>query len=144
MLQYLEDESLREQLSDPSKFTEATVDEIAERYYAACHRGEQEAASKFAPLSYQVSKILVTAYGRALAKRLEREQRAIYVNMADPGVVRTDSYNPAYGPGVPVDEGADTSVWLALQPIQGGPTGGFFYLRESRSFVGEKFVTVDV
>jgi len=135
---------LREQLTDPNNFTEATLDSIAEQYYAACKAGPQE-AEKFAELSYQVSKILITAYSRLLAKRLASrpEGEKVYVNCADPGVVLTDNYRPEYGPALSVDQGADTPVWLALLP-KGGPSGGFVYLRKESSFVGTKFAEVKV
>lgn len=138
-LVYLNDDALREQLTDPNNFTEATLDSIAEKYYAAAKAGPKE-AEKFADLSYQLSKILITAYSRVLAKRLASrpEGEKVYVNSADPGVVLTDNYSPVYGPGIPVDQGADTIVWLALHP-KGGPSGGFFYLRKESSFVGTKF-----
>jgi len=140
--QYLEDKALREQLSDPDKFTEATLDEIAEQYYAACEAGPKE-AEKFTQLAYQMSKILITAYSRALAKRVASrpEGEKVYVNSVDPGVVLTESYKPEFGPAIGVDQGADTSVWLALLP-KGGPSGGFFYLRKENSFVGTKFAEV--
>jgi NAD(P)-dependent dehydrogenase (short-subunit alcohol dehydrogenase family) len=143
-LVYLEDEALREQLTDPNNFTEATLDSIAEQYYAACKAGPEE-AEKFTPNSYQMSKILITAYSRLLAKRLASrpEGEKVYVNCADPGVVLTDSYKPEYGPALPVDQGADTPVWLALHP-KGGPSGGFFLVRKESSFVGTKFATVEV
>lgn len=141
-MQYLEDKELREQLSDPNKFTQATLDEIVERYYAACEAGPEE-AEKFTESSYQMSKILITAYSRLLAMRLEGENAKIYVNSVDPGVVMTENWSPVYGPAIPIDQGADTSVWLALLP-PGGPSGGFFLVRKEIDFVGTKFAKVEV
>jgi NAD(P)-dependent dehydrogenase (short-subunit alcohol dehydrogenase family) len=73
--------------------------------------------------AYRVSKAGLNMLTRALA--CELEGTGILVNAASPGYTRTDM-----SPGAvrPVEEGADTPVWLATLPAD-GPTGGFFFDR---------------
>jgi NAD(P)-dependent dehydrogenase (short-subunit alcohol dehydrogenase family) len=73
--------------------------------------------------AYRVSKIALNALTRILARELEGDPRAILVNAACPGWVRTRMGGEA-APRSPV-EGAQTPVWLAMLP-RGGPSGGFF------------------
>ncbi len=58
----------REQLSDPDEFTQSTLDKLYQDYLAAVEAGEEE-AEKFG-FSYCISKILLNAYTRLLAKRV--------------------------------------------------------------------------
>jgi len=71
--------------------------------------------------AYRISKTALNALTRILAAELSGS--GILVNSVCPGWVRTDMG----GPGAPrtVEQGADTTVWLATLP-DGGPTGGFF------------------
>jgi carbonyl reductase 1 len=73
--------------------------------------------------AYSVSKILLNAFVRVLARELGRDSRRILVNAENPGWVRTRMG----GQSAPrsVEDGARTAVWLATLP-EGGPTGGFF------------------
>jgi carbonyl reductase 1 len=73
--------------------------------------------------AYSVSKVLLNALVRVLARELEGDARRILVNAENPGWVRTRMG----GSSAPrsVEEGARTAVWLATLP-DGGPTGGFF------------------
>jgi carbonyl reductase 1 len=73
--------------------------------------------------SYSVSKILLNAFVRVLARELEGDRRRILVNAENPGWVRTRMGGPSATRSV--EEGARTAVWLATLP-DGGPTGGFF------------------
>ena len=58
--------------------------------------------------------------------RAELARDGILVNAASPGYTRTDMSPKATRP---VEEGADTPVWLATLGDD-GPTGGFFYERQ--------------
>lgn len=71
--------------------------------------------------SYRVSKLALNGLTRVLAAELRGTN--ILVNTMCPGWVQTEMGGP--GAPRPVDEGADTAVWLATLP-DGGPTGGFF------------------
>lgn len=85
---------------------------------------------------YQLSKTALNALTALLAKELRGT--TIKVNSACPGWVDTDSGVPPWlrqamgGPGNarPVEQGADTPVWLATLPSD-GPSGGFFQNRRS-------------
>jgi NAD(P)-dependent dehydrogenase (short-subunit alcohol dehydrogenase family) len=74
--------------------------------------------------AYRVSKAGLNMLTRVLAAEVETD--AILVNAASPGYTRTDMSPDAERP---VEQGADTPVWLATLPDD-GPTGGFFYERE--------------
>jgi NAD(P)-dependent dehydrogenase (short-subunit alcohol dehydrogenase family) len=74
--------------------------------------------------AYRVSKTGLNMLTRTLAAELEGT--GILVNAASPGYTRTDMSPDAKRP---VDEGADTPVWLATLPDT-GPTGGLFLDRE--------------
>lgn len=71
--------------------------------------------------SYRVSKLALNGLTRILADELRGTN--VLVNTLCPGWVQTEMGGP--GAPRPVEEGADTAVWLATLP-DGGPTGGFF------------------
>jgi carbonyl reductase 1 len=73
--------------------------------------------------AYSVSKILLNALVRVVARELADDPRRIRVNAENPGWVRTRMG----GRSAPrsVEHGARTAVWLALLS-EDGPTGGFF------------------
>jgi len=73
--------------------------------------------------AYRVSKAGLNMLTKVLAAELRGE--GILVNSASPGYTRTDMSPDA---DRPVEQGADTPVWLATLPDD-GPTGGFFYER---------------
>ena len=70
---------------------------------------------------YRVSKTALNALTRILSSELRGT--GILVNSLCPGWVRTDMGGA--GASRPVEQGADTAVWLATLPDD-GPTGGFF------------------
>jgi NAD(P)-dependent dehydrogenase (short-subunit alcohol dehydrogenase family) len=74
--------------------------------------------------AYRVSKAGLNMLTRVLAAELHGD--GILVNAASPGYTRTDMSPDA---DRPVEQGADTPVWLATLPDD-GPTGGFFYERK--------------
>jgi NAD(P)-dependent dehydrogenase (short-subunit alcohol dehydrogenase family) len=75
--------------------------------------------------AYRITKTALNAVTGILADELKGS--GITVNSVHPGWVRTDmgGKNAAKS----IEEGADTPIWLALQP-NGGPTGGFYLDRE--------------
>ena len=79
--------------------------------------------------AYRISKAALNAFTLILADDLREAN--ITVNAACPGWVRTDMG----GGGAPKswEEGADTPVWLALQP-DGGPNKEFFQDRKPHSW----------
>jgi NAD(P)-dependent dehydrogenase (short-subunit alcohol dehydrogenase family) len=86
--------------------------------------GQLDEMGGWAP-AYRVSKTGINALTRILSN--EEAGDGILVNSVCPGWVRTDMGGG--GARLPVDEGADTVVWLATL-ADDGPTGGFF--RERR------------
>ncbi len=75
--------------------------------------------------AYRVSKTAFNALTRTLAAELKGTN--ILVNSMCPGWVRTDMGGP--DAPRPVEQGADTALWLATLPDD-GPTGGFFRDRQ--------------
>ena len=73
--------------------------------------------------AYRVSKAGLNMLTRVLAAEVEHD--GILVNAASPGYTRTDMSPDS---DRPVEQGADTPVWLATLPDD-GPTGGFYYER---------------
>ncbi|MFN2308587.1 MAG: SDR family oxidoreductase [Gammaproteobacteria bacterium] len=70
---------------------------------------------------YRLSKVALNALTRILADELQTTR--IKVNSVCPGWVRTDMGGPHAER--PVEQGAETIVWLATLP-EDGPSGGFF------------------
>ncbi|HEU4406412.1 MAG TPA: SDR family NAD(P)-dependent oxidoreductase [Polyangiaceae bacterium] len=97
-------------------------------------RPDSPLASMVAP-AYQASKAALNAFTALLAKELRGTR--VKVNSACPGWVDTDGGVPPWlraalggnGGAVPVEQGADTPVWLATLPDD-GPSGGFFQGRK--------------
>jgi NAD(P)-dependent dehydrogenase (short-subunit alcohol dehydrogenase family) len=85
---------------------------------------------------YQASKAALNALTVLLAKELRGSR--VKINSACPGWVDTDGGIPSWlrkalggaGAASPVEQGADTPVWLATLPDD-GPSGGFFQARKS-------------
>jgi len=84
---------------------------------------------------YQASKSALNSLTALVAKELR--ETSIKVNSACPGWVDTDGGVPPWlraalggaGGAVPVEQGADTPVWLATLS-EDGPSGGFFNSRK--------------
>jgi NAD(P)-dependent dehydrogenase (short-subunit alcohol dehydrogenase family) len=74
--------------------------------------------------AYSVSKVMMNAYVRILARDLEGDSRHILVNAACPGWVRTAMGGPSASRSP--EEGAKTPVWLALLPKGDQRTGGLY------------------
>jgi NAD(P)-dependent dehydrogenase (short-subunit alcohol dehydrogenase family) len=74
--------------------------------------------------AYRISKVSLNMLTRVLAAELHGT--GILVNAVSPGYTKTDMSPRATRP---VEDGADTPVWLATLPDD-GPTGGFFYERQ--------------
>jgi NAD(P)-dependent dehydrogenase (short-subunit alcohol dehydrogenase family) len=77
-------------------------------------------------LAYDMSKTALNSFTIHLAHELAKTP--IKVNSAHPGWVKTEmgGKNAPLG----IEEGAETSVWLATLPAD-GPTGGYFHKQEA-------------
>ena len=85
--------------------------------------GQLSRMSTYAP-AYSISKAALNAFTRILAETYRNDN--VLVNAVDPGWVRTDMG----GRSAPrsVEQGVDTTIWLATLPDD-GPTSGFFHDR---------------
>jgi NAD(P)-dependent dehydrogenase (short-subunit alcohol dehydrogenase family) len=111
--------ALRERLLSP-KLTRENIELIAGEFLSAVQRSAPADAG-FPSNAYSVSKALMNAFTRVLARELEGTQRR--VNAVCPGWVKTRMG----GSGAPrtLEQGASGIVWATtLGP--GGPNGGFF------------------
>jgi NAD(P)-dependent dehydrogenase (short-subunit alcohol dehydrogenase family) len=92
----------------------------------ALHATRTSPIYKSKQLAYDMSKTALNAFTIHLAYELARTP--IKVNSAHPGWVKTEmgGANAPLG----IEEGAETSVWLATLP-EDGPTGGYFHKHDS-------------
>ena len=82
--------------------------------------GRLSGMKTYAP-AYSISKTALNAFTRILAETYRG--RGVLVNAVDPGWVRTDMGGGAAPRSL--QQGVDTTVWLATLP-DNGPTAGFF------------------
>jgi NAD(P)-dependent dehydrogenase (short-subunit alcohol dehydrogenase family) len=75
---------------------------------------------------YRISKVALNGLTRMLHVSLH--PHGVSVNSICPGWVRTEM--GADGAYLTVEEGADTILWLATQPVAELPSGGFYKRRE--------------
>eukprot|EP00250_Pteridium_aquilinum_P008369 c17895_g1_i1 orf=305-1141(-) len=120
----LKDPVLREEIGNLESLTEEKVDKFVEKYLQDVK--EQRLDGSGWPMrTYSVSKVVLNAYTRVLAKVLKDrpDGQHIYVNCATPGYCKTDLTKNS---GIfTAEQGAETIVWAALLPPN-GPTGQFF------------------
>ncbi|KAJ4726975.1 (+)-neomenthol dehydrogenase [Melia azedarach] len=121
-------EKARKVLEDVESLTEEKIEMVLNDYLKDFEEGEAGNRG-WCPFSsaYKVSKAVVNAYTRVLAKRYPQ----MYVNCVCPGFVKTDiNFNSGT---LTVEEGAESPVTLALLP-DGGPTGRFFSCKQEAPF----------
>ncbi|CAL0327718.1 unnamed protein product [Lupinus luteus] len=130
----IENEALREQLSDVESLSEEVIDGAVSAFLQQVEDGTWTSEGWPQTFTdYSVSKLAVNAYTRFMAKKLSErgEDQKIYINSYCPGWVKTAL--TGYAGSVTVEEGADTGVWLALLPDQ-AITGKFFAERREINF----------
>jgi len=91
----------------------------------------KHAAAGWPSSAYAVSKIGLNALTVLFAKELAKDGRGILCNAVCPGWVRTDMGGP--GASRSLEQGAETPVWLALEP-PGTPSGAVFRDKTRVSF----------
>lgn len=126
--------TLREQLGNVDSLSEELIDRTISRFLQQVEEGTWESGGWPQSFTdYSISKLAVNAYTRLMARILSErpEGRKIYINCYCPGWVKTAM--TGYAGNMPVEEGADTGVWLALLPDQ-AITGKFFAERREVSF----------
>ncbi|CAJ1937639.1 unnamed protein product [Sphenostylis stenocarpa] len=130
----LENDELREKLSNVDTISEELIDEMAETFLKQVEDGTWQSGG-WPPTftDYSVSKLAVNAYTRFLAKELSQrpDGEKIFINSYCPGWVKTAL--TGYAGSVSVEAGADSGVWLSLLPDQ-AITGKFFAERREINF----------
>ena len=107
----------------------ADIDAVAADFVAAIRRGSHKEEG-FPSSMYGMSKLCEAMHARRLAKDLQNAN--ITVNACHPGYVNTSMTS---GRGHKTwEEGADTSVWLALRPPKRVVSGCFFTDRRQEDF----------
>ncbi|KAJ8752604.1 hypothetical protein K2173_005493 [Erythroxylum novogranatense] len=130
----IEDEALRQQLSDTETISEEIIDKMVSTFLGQVEDGTWTSGGwPQTQTDYSISKLAVNAYTRVLAKVLSDrpEGQKIYVNCYCPGKVKTAM--TAWAGNISAEGGADTGVWLALLPDQ-AITGKFFAERREINF----------
>ncbi|XP_020223259.1 (+)-neomenthol dehydrogenase [Cajanus cajan] len=130
----IENDELREKLSDDESLSEEMIDEFLSTFLQQVEDGSWKSHGWPQTFTdYAVSKLAVNVYTRYMARKLsEREEgQKIYINCYCPGWVKTAL--TGYSGSVTVEEGADTGVWLSLLPEQ-AITGKFFAERREIHF----------
>jgi NAD(P)-dependent dehydrogenase (short-subunit alcohol dehydrogenase family) len=114
--------ALQNRLLDTT-LTRAQIDEIAAEFVNAVARGTHAAAG-FPSNAYSVSKALLNAFTRVLARELRETASARRVNAVCPGWVRTRMG----GRSAPrsLEQGTSGIVWAATLTGNSAPNGGFF------------------
>nr|WBU15637.1 (+)-neomenthol dehydrogenase [Elsholtzia bodinieri] len=114
------DEHRRKELGDIDTLTEEKIDKILDQFLHDVQHDAIEANGWQMMLpAYSISKVCLNAYTRLIANKYPN----MCINCVHPGYVNTD-LNWRTGP-MPVEEGAQGSVMLALLP-EGGATGCYF------------------
>lgn len=124
-------EELKQEFNDVDKLSLERVDELCQLFLEDFKNGQLEQRGwpvEKGPSAYRVSKALMNAYTRVLAKK----HTSLRLNCVSPGHVNTDG-NFHTG-DLTVAEGARGPVTVALAP-RGGPTGAYFEGTEEASFV---------
>ncbi|KAG4998911.1 hypothetical protein JHK85_020541 [Glycine max] len=115
----LENEALREQLSDEESLSEEVIDGMVSTFLQQVEDGSWKSGG-WPPTftDYSVSKLAVNSYTRFMAKKLSErpDGEKIYINSYCPGWVKTAL--TGYAGSVSVEDGADSGVWLSLLPDQ--------------------------
>jgi (+)-neomenthol dehydrogenase len=130
-LQFFSGDELRQEMNRIDSLTKQRLDQLPAQFLEDYRSGDLERRGwPTDPVyaAYQVSKALVCAYTRILA----RENPALRVNCVHPGYVETEM-NCNTG-NLTAAEGASVSVVVALAEL-GGVTGVYFDRTEVASFV---------
>ncbi|CAM0906206.1 unnamed protein product [Alopecurus aequalis] len=130
LLRLFSGEELKQEFNDIDKLSFERVDELSELFLDDFKNGQLANRGwpvEKGPSAYSVSKALMNAYTRVLAKK----HTSLRINCVNPGHVNTDG-NFRTG-DLTVAEGARGAVALALAPKE-GPTGAYFDGTEEASF----------
>ncbi|KAJ1280148.1 hypothetical protein BS78_04G209300 [Paspalum vaginatum] len=124
-------EELKQELNNIDNLSEQRLDELSELFLTDFKHGQLETRgwpTEGGFIAYKVSKALMNAYSRILAK----EHPSLCINCVHPGYVQTDM-NFQVG-HITVEEGARGTLMMAMAP-KGGISGAFLDLTEVTPFV---------
>ncbi|KAK8462718.1 hypothetical protein SEVIR_1G254500v4 [Setaria viridis] len=131
LLRFFRGEELKQELNNVDNLSEERLDELSELFLKDFKDGQLKPRgwpTDGGYSAYRVSKALMNAYSRILAK----EHPSLCINCVHPGYVQTDM-NFQDG-DLTVEEGARGPLMMALLP-KGGMTGAYIYCTEVASFM---------
>ncbi|MCD7458467.1 hypothetical protein HAX54_038342 [Datura stramonium] len=126
--------TVRKQLEDVESLSEEVIDNTVNTFLEQVKEGTWESGGWPQVFTdYSLSKLAVNAYTRLMARIFEErpEGHKIYINCYCPGWVKTAM--TGWAGHVPIEDAADTAVWLALLPDQ-FVSGKFFNERREINF----------
>eukprot|EP00892_Ulva_mutabilis_P011702 jgi/Ulvmu1/8904/UM049_0086.1 len=129
MLRQLRPQELRDAFTAPADAD--AVEALAASYVAAIRAGTHSQQG-WSNSMYGVSKLAEISYTKWLAAQLKDQSIGVYA--CCPGYCVTDMTSG--GGNKTARDGADTPVWLALQPLGAVPQGGFFGERKEVDWTG--------
>ncbi|KAF6171678.1 hypothetical protein GIB67_035913 [Kingdonia uniflora] len=127
-LTYISNKMVKAQLTNADSLTEEQLDDVFKCYLKDFKKDKLESNGwPITASAYTVSKVLVNAYTRILARKFPKFR----INCVHPGYVKTD-INRNMGVLTP-EEGTRGPVMLALLPDD-APSGSYFHQMEISSF----------
>ncbi|CAL4886453.1 unnamed protein product [Urochloa decumbens] len=131
LLRFFSGEEFKQELDNIDGLSEQRLDDLSELFLSDFKDGQLEHRgwpTEGGFIAYKVSKALMNAYSRILAK----EHPSLCINCVHPGFVQTDM---SFQVGdLTVEEGARGALMMAMAP-KGGMTGGYLNCTEFASFV---------
>merc|ERR1711990_263448 len=108
--------------------TEEQLEEYANKFVSDCEKSVKDkvALDGWPRTAYGVSKLLVNGITRIYSKKAREDEQGVLINCCCPGYVKTDMSSHSANATKNTEQGAETSVWLALLPPGlSGPQGTY-------------------
>ncbi|GLJ39662.1 hypothetical protein SUGI_0810830 [Cryptomeria japonica] len=134
LLQWLNNDSLRLELSDDSKIIEELIDKMLQSFLEDIKGGDiiEKSWPYFFP-QYSLSKLALNSYTRLLARKFStnKDGKMISINNVHPGLVQTNISNN--NGDLTASQGVDNVVKVVMFPPN-GPSGQFYHMKKIHHF----------